>query len=377
MLNLALVGLLTGSLVTGLPDGGDRDRDRSPATPAAEQTDVPQVRLGLAPTPDPLLEAAGPRSIIADTYALGRAADSAPIKIWAEFGYGEVEGIYDRQGNESNGFIIGEGSALETPGEIIAKRISVGAQVNLLNFPMFKFGVGAVLNIAQNEFNADNAGDPLGAGLESEFGLQNVKVFGLLRGRVIGIHGGYIFDLAADQTFGPGPTPTNLTTTDGRNAINIGADFDYPSERFRLFGGIDYFMLENGDPAVGVVPGFPGSTYPDGEFDHDDILHFTMGAGLRFSIFELGAALHIRTQYKTGPDSPTALLGGNVVRITSGGHIGSVSPYLRVSPGFIPASLYIRGGVLSEYDEYGYPIGGHNDLKPGLGFTAGLSVGFN
>lgn len=369
MLNLALVGLLTGSLVTGLPDGGDRDRDRSPATPAAEQTDVPQVRLGLAPTPDPLLEAAGgPRSIIADTYALGRAADSAPIKIWAEFGYGEVDGIYDRQGERIGSYNIGP-----TEGEIIAKRISVGAQVNLLNFPMFKFGVGAVLNIAQNEFDAnDGAVGPFTGGLESEFGLQNVKVFGLLRGRVIGVHGGYIFDLAADQEF-TGGIPTNLSTTDGRNAINLGADFDYPSERFRLFGGIDYFMLENGDPDVGVIPGVPGSTFPDGEFDHDDILHFTMGAGLRFSIIEIGAALHLRTQYKRGPDSATS----GTTLLTSGGHSGSVSPYLRISPGFIPASLYIRGGVLSEYDEYGYVIGGHNDIKPGIGFTAGLSVGFN
>ena len=118
---------------------------------------------------------------------------------------------------------------------------------------MFKLGAGAQLGLARNEFQigAEANDDPLnfiedGDSIESEFGLQNVKVYGIARGRVLGVHGGYMFDLGEDREFrsitrpiGPGGTdvtfnvPSSLSTSDGRDAIFFGADFDVPSDRIR------------------------------------------------------------------------------------------------------------------------------------------------
>jgi hypothetical protein len=366
MLNLALVGLLAGSLVSPAPDG-DKDKDRNQATPAPTTEAVPEARVGLVPAVD---ETADPRTIISQTYAYGRDAEEAPIKMWVEYGRGVVENYYDFDG-ETQEVVLGG-----TDGFFVVQNVAVGAQINLLNFPSFKFGLGGQLNISQNKFEADaGAGGAFAGGLESDFGLQGVKVYGQLQGRVLGIHGGYIFDLGSEQTFGAPGVPADLSNSDERNAMNFGVDFDYPSDRIRLFGGAEYFHMEEDEE---VINGVPGSTFADGENSNDDILFWTMGLGLRFGFLEIGAALNIRSQLKDGPLNPVIVNNQGVAQVrSSGGHIGSVSPYLKLSPGSLPASLFIRGGVMNEYHDYGYAIGGANEFQPTWGFTAGLTVGFD
>lgn len=332
MLHLTLVALLSGSLLTGSPDG-DREKVKS-------STQAPQTETSTAPSaaPDDI------RAITSDTYSFGRPADEAPIKLWVAYAFGEAEApLWLPDGEES--------SDAQDFGDISSQRLLVGAQINVINFPAFKLGVGGQLAVAQNKLQLSNdAGE-----LDSGFGLQNAKAFVSLRGRVLGIHGGYLFDLAdsLDTT-----DPTDFATTDDRDAIQVGADFDYPSEVFRLFGGVDYFILQDDEE----------SSAEDGG---NNILYFTMGAGIRFSFVELGAALNIETTLRQG--QAFGLPGGT----PSGGHGGTVSPYLKLAPPSLPVSLFVKGAVLSEYFDYGYAIGGANDIKPGLGFTAGLTLGFN
>ena len=367
MLNLALVGLLAGSLVSPATDGDkDKHRNQSPQVAeaasqevtTAEAPDVPQPRIGLVTA----LDEADPRVITADTYAFGRPAEEAPIKLWVHYAWGETESIFDF-----------DGDAQELGGDIVTNAIGVGAQINFLNFPSFQLGVGAQLNVVQRKFQAGSDG---GTDIESDFGLQGVKVYGSARGRVLGVHGGYIFDLGSEAEFDTGEgfgggVQTRLANSDGRSASFVGVDFDYPSERFRLFGGFDYFILEGAD--AGELDG--DSTYPDGSNDGDDILNWTMGAGLRFGGFELGAALLLHTQLKNGPLNFSGVPGG--VHRSTGGHLGTIAPYLRFSPTFFPASIFIKGGVNPEYVDRGYAFGGRNAFKPLLGFTAGITVGFD
>jgi len=368
MLNLALVGLLAGLLVSPADDG-DKDKHRSQATPATEAstpeaaiTDatpgVPHVSLGLVPTDDQV----DARVITSDTYAFGRPVTEAPIKLWVEFAWGEAERVYDF-----------DGEPIEFGGDIVTQRVGVGAHINFLNFPAFQLGAGAQLNVAQRKFQAGSEG---GTDIESDFGLQGVKIYGSARGRVLGVHGGYYIDLGSEAEFdeigtgfGGGQVQTALANSDGRSATFFGVDFDYPSDRFRLFGGMDYFILEGADE--GEIGG--ESTYPDGSNDGDDILSWTLGAGLRFGGFEIGAALLLHTQLKDGPLNAT----GTGVRAPVGGHLGTIAPYLRFSPSFFPASIFVKGAVNSEYVDYGYAIGGANDFLPLLGFTAGITVGFD
>jgi hypothetical protein len=357
MLNLALVGLLAGSLVSTAPDG-DKDKHRGQNAPTSQTTEVvapvPEVNIGLVATETP-----DPRVITADTYAFGRPVTEAPIKLWVHYAWGESEGVYDL-----------DGETIDIGGDIVVNSIGVGAHINFLNFPAFQFGVGAQLNVAQRKFQVGSGTERGGTGgdVESDFGLQNVKVYGSARGRVLGVHGGYIFDLGSEAEFDSSGV-TTLSNSDGRSAVVVGADFDYPSDRFRLFGGVDYFILEGAD--AGELDG--DSTFPDGSNDGDNIIAWVMGAGLRFGAFELGAALQLQTHVKNGALNTT----GTGVHLPVGSHLGTVSPYLRFSPTFFPASIFIQGGVNPEYVTRGYAIGGANAFKPSLGFTAGITVGFD
>ena len=91
---------------------------------------------------------------------------------------------------------------------------------------------------------------------------------------------------------------------------------------------------------------------------------FTMGAGIRFSVFEIGAALLLRAQEDSG------------ISNDSGASAGTIAPYLRISPPSLPVSIYVQGAVAREYADYGYNLGGGNDIVSGFGFTVGLSIGF-
>lgn len=351
MLNLALVGLLAGSLASASPDG-DRDKDKKPQAADAPAAEAVAVTAEPAPAFSPLAPEV-PRTIIADTYSYGRSSDLSPIKLWVEYAYGEVERVFLPNGDET-GFAIATNDF-----DIVSQRIGVGGQLNLLHFPAFKLGAGANLDVAQNKFQrgegAPTAPNPTLDDIDGDFGLQNVKVYGAARGSVVGVHAGYIFDLGDETEVNELGLPTTVGNSDGRNALFYGVDFDYPSEVFRVFAGVDYYRLEAMTN---------GRTFSDNSTDGDDILYFTTGLGVRLSVFEIGAALNLQARMKTG------VLGD------FGSHVGTISPYVRIAPPRLPVSIFVKGAVSDEYTDYGYSIGGANDFSPHIGFTGGLTVGF-
>ncbi len=391
MLNVALVGLLAGSLVVG-PTDGDKDKKKDTAN------DSPRTEANAVPGVFETAHAAQSPETIQDTYAFGRSVTASPIKFWASYAWGEAESIWDVTGQD------GELSVATTDGDIVTQRVNVGAQVDFLNLPVARIGAGANLVIAKNEFQAGEGSSSQftnGVGdLESDFGLQGLKVYGEARGPVTGIHAGYVFDFGSEREFGeqaranipgfgeqplsinaegnvtatalvagdasyqPLLLPTTLSNSDGRDAINVGLDFDYPSERFRLFGGVDYYALQG-------IEDDPNTAGDESALDGDDIWNFVFGGGFRFNIFEIGAAAQIQTRHS----NPTVESIGTVSGI--GGHAGTLAPYLRVSPPSIPASLFIKGAVQEEYTEFGLGLGGSNSVQPSIGFTAGLTLGFN
>ena len=372
MLNVALVGLLAGSLLTGPvngPDDGD-DKDKNKKNVQTEDTSAPTTPGVFDATSENERE----RSIVSDTYAFGFPADAAPIKFWASYAFGNAKEVWNAEGESQDLGIAG------TRGSIESQRIQVGAQINAVNFPAFKLGFGGELRVAQNKYKFDEGTpDPIGFAasrsnedVSSGYKLQNGKVYATARGRVLGAHAGYMFDLGNEQEFGPVQTipglgdiqfPTDLSNSDSDNAIFVGLDFDYPIQTARLFGGIDYYHLQDTDEQ--------GDGTQDDLVENSNYLNFTFGGGVKFSVVEVGAALNIVNRFFAPTVSPQVGTAANI-----GGHAGTVSPYIRISPQSLPASIFVQGGVLDEYNTYGYAIGGANSINPAIGFTAGLSIGF-
>lgn len=380
MLNVALVGLLAGTLAVG---GGDSKNPQAADKPTAD-TAVPGI---FTPSAGAALSPVETPRTVQDTYAFGIADRNFPVRLWADYAYGDAEDTYN-SGGDTQALQIGF-----TDGKIVSQRAMFGAELGL-PVGLFGFGlsVGGQLTVAKNEFQISDTQIttnqpatlgpiPLpGAGLiaddiESEFGLQKAKVYGAAQAGAIGIHGGYIFDLGSERDFAPAPgligsalgvlVPTRLSNSDGRNAAFFGADFDYPAKGFRLFGGLDYYKLEEGD-AVAASASAPAQAAQRG----DDIANALFGAGLRLSIFEIGAALQVQTRF----NGPTVGDIGTAPGI--GGHAVTVSPYLRLSPPQLPVSIFVKGAVQNEYTEFGYALAGGNSIRSNLGFTAGLTVGF-
>lgn len=338
MLQLALAALLVGAPLTAAdPEPPIGDKDKAPRTEAS---------VGIFKA-----EAASDEAIVNDTYSFG-IAEPTFLKFWAGYAWGRVEERYDGMGGEvSLGAPTGAGT-------LTSQRAFVGAQVDFINLGMFRVGIGSQLMLASS--NYDNvvvgmAGNQavVRAG-DTGFGLQNAKFFAHARGHAVGVHGGYILDLGeAGETF-----PTSPERSDLRDAIFVGADFDYPSRNLRLFGGVDYFMLQD-DASIDSPIAARGTR-------QQDLVVFNMGGGLRFWIAELGAAALIRTT-----------VGGNGVS----GHQGSIAPYLRLSPPALPLSISVKGAVPDEYADYGWSIGGRSGpavSKPvtHLGFTVAATYGF-
>lgn len=346
MINAALVGLLAGSFAVGTPTTGDDKKTPNVDKPAPEAV-VSEAGPSVFVTPEAPSDV---ESLTQDTYAFGIPSDAAPIKLWVQYGLGFTSDEF---------YAVNGEDAAAPQGEIKSQRLGVGAQINFISFPSFKLGAGAQLNVAGNNAE-DNRTVPVAPGVNfalqnSDFGLQQLKVYGTARGRVVGVHGGYIFDFGDESVVDATGGTVTLGNSDSRNALTFGADFDYPSERFRLFGGVDYFHIARDDSNLAI--------------EDDDIWNFLFGAGFKASVFEVGAAFQIQTRL----DSPTNTSFGTE---GIGGHAGTVAPYLRISPPQLPASIFIKGAVLDEYTEYGYALGGANSPKPKIGFTAGLTIGF-
>lgn len=339
MLQLALTALLAGSLLAGSPDG-DKDKDKK----ANANTQQP-IESILVPHDDAVVNEQDP---INDTYALGRT-ERIPLKFWVGYSRANDTEYYRPNGDE------GELTDLGIQ-EIVAQRAFVGAQINVINFTNFSVGVGGQLTMAQNEFDLIT-----GTSLDSGFGLQGAKAYGVIRGRTLGIHGGYHFDLG-DEFADIDPT-TETTNSDEVDAWFVGANFDYPAEVFRLFAGIDYFNRDD----------FGGMATSSGSIEDDELIVFNAGLGFRISWVEIGAAALLRTNLAVGrlfnPNNPTSVN-------TGGSHQGSIAPYLILSPPSLPIAISVKGAVMSEYADYGYSLGGGGDLVTRSGFTVTASLGF-
>ena len=331
MLQLALAALLAGSLITGGLDGDDKDKDKKAQAQAQQPIESILVADRISED-DP----------INDTYALGRT-EEIPLKFWVGYGWAQDEEAYDAQGNEGSPF----GAIGIT--EVTAQRAFVGAQLHVLNTTNFSVGVGGQLNVAQNKVTSA-VGE-----LDSGFGLQGAKAYGVVRGRTLGIHGGYHFDLGDDGDLATELIPNGeYPNSDQVDAWFVGANFDYPSEVVRLFGGIDYF---NRDDVAGSEEG--------SSIEDDEIVVFNAGAGLRISWVEIGAAALLRTN-----------IGVSRLSAPYGGHQGSVAPYLILAPPSLPVSISVKGAFMSEYADYGYSLGGASDLVTRKGFTVTAALGF-
>ncbi len=372
MLNVALVGLLAGSLAIG---GGDSKNPKTGDKPVVDNA-VPGIFISsdaqASETPD----------TIQDTYAFGRANRATPLRFWASYAYGTTDTFWNTSGNSdgpaNNIQIAGTDGKIETMRGVFGAE--VGLPINLLGFGI---AAGGQLSLAQNKFKREatqtagnNAPFPSGDGfiagdLSSGFEIQGIKVYGAARAGAIGVHGGYVFDMgdereyAAEPRLGGAQLPTSLSSSDGRDAIFFGADFDYPSERFRLFGAVDYYLLQQGGPDNPNVPG--DQSIEDG----DDLMNAMFGAGFRFSIVELGAAVQIQARLSQ------PIVGDIGTATGIGGSAATIAPYLRLAPPQLPVSIFIKGAVLDEYTEFGYALGGSNSPKPKAGFTAGLTFGFD
>ena len=373
MLNVALVGLLAGSLAIG---GGDSKNPQTGDKPVVDNA-VPGIFISSAASAE-----ATPNTV-QDTYAFGIANRATPIRLWASYAYGTTDTYWDTAG-DSDGPRLNIQIA-GTDGKIVTTRAVFGGEIGLpVNLLGFGIGAGAQLSLAKNKFEREptqtttnNGSLPAGPGfiagdLSSSFGVQGVKVYGVARAGAIGLHGGYVFDLGDDRTYdAPNPAlgnaslPNALSTSDGRDAIFFGADFDYPANHFRLFGGVDYYLLQQGGPND------PNTPADESIQDGDDLMNAVFGVGFKASIVELGAALQIQTRLSE------PIVGGIGTATGIGSSAATISPYLRLSPPQIPASIFIKGAVLDEYTEFGYALGGSNSPKPKYGFTAGLTVGFD
>jgi|GEM_PF-5129073 len=353
MLNLALVGLMAGSLALSPTDDGKQGTDAPKADEASVVAAGPSIFTTVADEAPETIQ---------DQYAFGRQYGGSPLRLWVSYSWGEAEGAYLTNGED------GEINVALADGDIVSQRaiagLELGLPVNLLGFGL---AAGAEVRMATDDFQcgAAGCGPALGAagvdGLQSDFGLQGAKFYGELRTQVVGLHAGYQLDLGAEQTFVQPPAlggvsvPTDLSQSDERDAIFFGASFDYPGRNVRLFGGLDYYDVKS-----------DGTAGDDGE---NDLINAMMGLGLRFTVFEIGAALQMQTRVN-GPIVEGIGAGG------IGGSLATIQPYLRFSPASFPASFFVRGGVPGEYAEYGLPLGGSNSIKPSIGVTAGFTFGF-
>jgi hypothetical protein len=327
MLQLALAALLVGAPLTAAdPEPPIGDKDKAPRTEAS---------VGIFKA-----DVASDEAIVNDTYSFGIAQPTF-LKVWLGYAWGQVDERYDQSGNQ-----VGIGT-------LQSHRGFVGAQADFINLGAFRVGVGGQIMIASSNYENVVVGmvgnQPIVRSGDTGFGLQNGKVYAHARGHAVGVHGGYIFDLGEEgDTF-----PTSPERSDLRHAIFVGGDFDYPARNFRLFGGIDYFMLQDRTDVVVARD------------TNDDLLVFNMGAGIRFWIAEVGAAALIRTT-----------VGGQPPGRPGAGHQGSIAPYLRLSPPQIPVSISVKGAVTDEYADYGFSIGGRNKPVTQLGFTVAATYGF-
>ena len=423
-----MLHLVLAALVVGAPTDGDRDGDKKAAAPAAAetaQTASPIFRTGVAPSAA-AFEAGQAESgriaavlgadetITNDTYAFGRPQEGTFLKLWTSYAWGQIEEMYDAAGNESVPYTItntqlvdadGDGTpetpvVLAAPAAVTTQRFLAGAQINPLDFRQFKLGVGAQGIFAQNQVEPGDGATIQFDEFDSGFALQSVKVFGVIEGKTLGLHGGYVFDLGPEAERDATNNFTGATNSYEQDAWFAGASFDLPADWVRIFGGIDYYGLQEGnsvnDGVQTIINGVTGnSSIADVAVDEgNDLIFFNFGLGFQLSFFEVGASAILRTQLQRTAAAdelyaaavfPGALSADYQTQVRqrfastpypTGGHQGSIVPYLIVRPPNLPVALSVRGAVTNQFGDYGFSVGGANDFVTREGFTVALSYGF-
>ena len=419
-----MLHLVLAALVVGAPTDGDRDGDKKAAASAAAetaQTASPIFRTGAVPTAAAFEAGQAESGRIAavlgadetvtnDTYAFGRPQEGTFLKLWTSYAWGQIEEMYGPDGGEDRPYTItqrvdpgnGQFLTVATPAVVTTQRFIAGAQINPLDFRQFKIGGGAQGIFAQNEVSSADGASGLAdfESFDSGFALQSVKVFGVVEGKTLGIHGGYVFDLGDESARDDNGNFTSAANSFEQDAWFAGASFDLPADWVRIFGGIDYYGLQEANSdndgvqtIINAVTGNP--TLPNEPVDGgNDLIFFNFGLGFQLSFFEVGASAILRTQLqRTGasdelyaedvfPTAVTADYAQNVgtgfatTPYPTGGHHGSIVPYLIVRPPSLPVALSVRGAVTNQFGDYGFSVGGANEFVTREGFTVALSYGF-
>lgn len=324
MLHLALAALLAGSLGTG-DAVNPSDTDKNPPT-------TTETTVGLVVASDSDLEAPVPT-----TYAFGRSQGTL-LQVWGGYGWASVDQQYPVTHPGKDGHDLGY--------EVVSQRAFIGLQLNPIRSQNFTFGIGGELAMASREVTGAPTGDA-----SSGFNIQQAKVYAELRGRTLGLHGGYIFDLADEDL--------DVHISKGSDAFFVGTSFDYPSRVVRVFAGIDYVQYADAD-ALHRHP--LSATTPQ---NSPSFVAFHAGLGFNISWVEIGAAAIMRSD-----------IGVTSQGLHGGSHQGSIAPYLNISPPALPVSISVRGAFTDYYADYGLSLGGGGDIRTNKGFTAALSYGF-
>ena len=216
MLHLALAALLAGSLGTG-DAVNTSDNDKNPPTTTEASVGLVAASESDAPVPT--------------TYAFGRSQGTF-LQVWGGYGWAAVDEWYPINNPGKEGSDLGY--------EVTSQRAFFGAQLNFIRGQNFSFGIGGEFAMASRE------ADMSGGSASSGFKPQQAKVYAEIRGRTLGLHGGYIFDLADEEL--------DVAISKGSDAFFVGASFDYPSRVIRVFGGIDYVQYANPEDMSAFEP---------------------------------------------------------------------------------------------------------------------------
>lgn len=262
---------------------------------------------------------------LTDTYAYSFDQEDF-LNAWAGFGWGRVDGIY-----------LPDGSTTNVP-QATAMRAFLGAHANLVRMGGLTIGLGGQLMVGSEDIE--------GIG-EASFGLHSAKAYLQVAGPVLGVHAGYAHD------FDSGGDTDPVHISDGISAWFVGFTFDHQPDWLRVFGGTEMYRFID-------FPGHDGTGW-----DSPSLLVFNLGAGVQFAWVELGVNGYWRTN----------LVQARAPVVGGGSHQRGIAPYLNLSPDFLPVGLSIRGAVFGDYADYGFSIGGAQDLETQMGFTVALTFG--
>jgi hypothetical protein len=314
MLHLALAALLATSF--GLGDIA------TPVDGEKEKVFRTQATVGLAPADEAPITA---------TYAFGQPEPTF-LNAWAGFGFGRATQRYDHTGN-----------TVDTAERTI-QRAFLGAEANLFPIGGLTFSLGAELLLGAMTVD----GEP-----DISFGLHTVKFWGQLRGRTLGAHAGYVLDLGDD----PDPANPLHRLSPGHDAILVGFTFDHQPAWVRTFGGVDYFRFVD-------APGHDGVGW-----DSPALIVYTVGLGVSVADWvDLGVASIWRAN-TVHAAIPLPIREGS-------SHTHAFSPYVHLSPPFLPVGISIRGAVPRDYADTAFTTGGSRDFASSFGITGALTWGF-